>query len=507
MFLVNVGLFCGYLITFFYNAITNPDVFSSSWVLNVLLSGWITQAPVLTLLCLLAFIVSGVYARRSIRRLRWKVAYLLQSIGLSYLFCALAFYLFHTALRSVVPTTAALLGLALSCLLVAGARVGKQMLSKVYIIEPRLGPKSQGVEYVLVIGGAGYIGSVLTRQLLRARYRVRVLDSLMFGDQAIRNLYGHPHFELVVGDFRNLETIARAMRGMDAVIHLGAIVGDPACALDTEYTLSVNTDAVRMIRDISCGYGIQRFLFASTCSVYGAQTEVIKEQSTLAPVSVYAQSKIAAEQSLLEMKQEGFQPTILRLATAFGLSHRMRFDLVANLLTARALSKGEITIFNGDQWRPFIHVNDIARAFMACLEAPPELVAGQIFNAGDNNANLTLKELGDLVAKAVPSTKISYQNISSDPRSYRVDFSKITQTLGFRCQTTVAEAIQQMADAIRTGTFGEYEDVIYNNAASLKAGKDQLWANVGSPGSPKSIRIDPPANQPTSPRSALAAAG
>jgi nucleoside-diphosphate-sugar epimerase len=208
---------------------------------------------------------------------------------------------------------------------------------------------------------------------------------------------------------------------------------------------------------------------------------VIKEHSTLAPVSVYAQSKIAAEQSLLEMKQEGFQPTILRLATAFGLSHRMRFDLVANLLTARALSKGEITIFNGDQWRPFIHVNDIARAFMACLEAPLELVAGQIFNAGDNNANLTLKELGDLVAKAVPGTKISYQNISSDPRSYRVDFSKIAQTLGFQCQTTVGEAIQQMANAIRTGTFGECEDVIYHNAACLKAGKDRLWANAGAP--------------------------
>src|SRR5205823_8305610 len=202
--------------------------------------------------------------------------------------------------------------------------------------------------------------------------------------------------------------------------------------------------------------------------------------SPLAPVSLYAQSKIDAEQALLEKKEQGFHPVILRLATAFGLSYRMRFDLVVNLLTARALNSGEITIFNRHQWRSFIHVSDIARAFMLCLEAPLELVTGQIFNTGDNHANLTLKELGDLVAQAIPGTRIAYQENSFDPRSSRVDFSKIADTLGFRCLATVPQGIEEMADSIKGGRFSEYQDIIYNNAAHLKGQRSEMIALAGS---------------------------
>jgi nucleoside-diphosphate-sugar epimerase len=297
----------------------------------------------------------------------------------------------------------------------------------------------------------------------------------MFGEEPIHDLRADPHFELITGDFRNLEAIARTIRGMDAVIHLGAIVGDPACALDQEVTLSVNTHAVRMIRALCRGFGVRRFLFASTCSVYGAQAELIHELSPLAPVSLYAQSKIDAEQAILEEKGDGFHPTILRLATAFGLSHRMRFDLVVNLLTAQALSKGKITIFNGHQWRPFIHVQDIARAFVACLEAPIARVSGQVFNAGDDRYNLTLRELGEVIARVVPGTEVCAKNNSSDLRSYRVDFSRIATALGFHCQVSVERGIEEMAAAIRAGKFPEFEHVRYHNAAYMKSLSGRSW--------------------------------
>jgi nucleoside-diphosphate-sugar epimerase len=366
------------------------------------------------------------------------------------------------------------------------------VFSKRYLVEPRCGFKQARVKYVLVVGGAGYIGSTLVRKLLNERYHVRVLDSLMFGDDAIRDLYSNPRFELMIGDFRTIEMIVRSLRGMDAVIHLGAIVGDPACALDADYTLSVNTEAVRTMQEVCRGYGVRRFLFASTCSVYGAQEHLISEHSPLAPVSLYAQSKIDAEQAILEMQNEEFHPTILRLATAFGLSHRMRFDLVVNLLTAQALNTGKITIFNGDQWRPFIHVNDIARAFVSCLEAPLELVAGQVFNAGDDDSNLTLRELGDLVKKLVPGTVVDSRVNSVDKRSYRVEFSKIRKELGFRCLTSVEAGVEEMVIAIQAGRFPEYLEMKYNNAALLKSVGKQLLECDFTHGKRFKIRRDHP---------------
>jgi nucleoside-diphosphate-sugar epimerase len=224
--------------------------------------------------------------------------------------------------------------------------------------------------------------------------------------------------------------------------------------------------------------------------VYGAQDGLIDESSPLAPVSLYAQSKIDAEHAILEKTSDGFHPTVLRLATAYGLSHRMRFDLVVNLLTARALTKGNITIFNGHQWRPFIHVDDISRAFIACLEAPVELVGRQTFNAGDNASNLTLKELGDLVARLVPGTKVTHQENSTDRRSYRVDFSRIAGQLGFRCKTTVEDGVEAMAAAVKDGTFGECDDIAYNNAAHLKAADGKLPIAMPSYAAPQPARVN-----------------
>jgi nucleoside-diphosphate-sugar epimerase len=496
--MANVGLILGYVFTIFYSAYLRPEAVTSAWICDSLLPGWLVVFPLFTVLCILAFTSTGHYSvgpgpRSGLGR---HAVLPLVALVLAYCVCILAIYFLTRDGTSTLPRSAAASAFVFSFSLVAGLRVGKQVFSKRYHVEPRHGCKQPRVKYVLVVGGAGYIGSVLVRKLLEEQYHVRVLDSLMFGDDAIRDLYSDPRFELMIGDFRTVEMTVRALRGMDAVIHLGAIVGDPACALDADYTLSVNTQAVRTIQEICRGYGVRRFLFASTCSVYGAQDHKINEHSPLAPVSLYAQSKIDAEQAILEMQNEEFHPTILRLATAFGMSHRMRFDLVVNLLTAQALNTSKITIFNGDQWRPFIHVKDIARAFVSCLEAPLELVAGQVFNAGDDDSNLTLRELGELVERLVPGTQVASRENSVDKRSYRVDFSKIRDELRFRCLTTVEAGIEEIVRQIRAGRFSDYQDMKYNNAAHLKSvGKQQLADELLNGVKQRRIRVDQPGNE------------
>lgn len=467
--LCNLAFFTGYLATIAWHAIQDPEYLRGPWMGRLLTSGWLVSVPLFTLCSFLAFVIGGMYRTNPRFNLRQKLTVSARSAALAYLLFIAVIYLTQPVKRDGFPSSALLVGLFLLFAFTGGIRAAKYWFTSAYILEPRTGPKPEQVRYVLVIGGAGYIGSTLVRRLLEHGYHVRVLDKLMFGDESVRELYTHPRFQLVEGDFRNIETVGRCVHGMDAVIHLGAIVGDPACALDSEFTLSVNTHAVRMIRDICSGYGVRRFVFASTCSVYGAQNELIDENSPVAPVSLYAQSKVEAERVLLE-KVDGCNPTILRLATAYGLSKRMRFDLVVNLLTARAAAKRPITIFNKQQWRPFIHINDIARAFVACLEAPVEVVSRRIFNAGDNRENLTLGALGALIADLIPDTEVVHQENSTDPRSYRVDFSEIEQQLGFRCETTVREGVREMAAAILAGNFDSYEDVAYNNAAHLKSG-------------------------------------
>jgi nucleoside-diphosphate-sugar epimerase len=480
--MANLGFFLGYLVTIFYSAFIRSELVTSAWICDILLPGWMSAFPLFTILSLAAFTATGLYStnRGCYSEVKRKIVLPLTALGLAYSLSLLGLYVFAKDGNLLWPLSAACSGFVLSFVFVAGLRTAKQLFSNRYVVEPRYGKKHEEVKYVLVVGGAGYIGSTLVRRLLNEQYHVRVLDSLMFGDHAIRDLYDNSRFELMVGDFRTIETIVRSIRGMDAVIHLGAVVGDPACALDEDYTFSVNTEAVRALREICRGYGVRRFLFASTCSVYGAQDQLINEHSPLAPVSLYARSKIDAEQAILSMQNEEFRPTILRLATAFGLSYRMRYDLVVNLLTAQAVNKGKITIFNGNQWRPFIHVSDIARAFVTCLQAPLELVAGQVFNAGDDESNLTLTDLGELVGRLVPGTQVCQQENSADRRSYRVDFSKIRQQLSFRCLTTVAEGIDEIVQAIRTGKHKEYEDVKYNNAAYLESNRKQFLTNGSS---------------------------
>jgi nucleoside-diphosphate-sugar epimerase len=273
--------------------------------------------------------------------------------------------------------------------------------------------------------------------------------------------------EVVRADFRQVDKVVEAMRDVDAVIHLGAIVGDPACSLDEELTIEVNLMATRMIAEVAKGSSVNRFIFASTCSVYGANDQLLNEHSALNPVSLYARSKIASERVLIQMADERFAPVILRFGTIYGLSDRTRFDLVINLLTAKAIVDGQITVFGGDQWRPFLHVDDAALALLRCMEAPLSLVRGQAFNVGSDEQNYTIRRVAEMIQHVVPTAQIIDGGTDRDQRNYRVDFSKIRNVLNFYPQWTVEQGVQQVIEAIQSGRVVDYRDARYSNVKFL----------------------------------------
>lgn len=332
------------------------------------------------------------------------------------------------------------------------------------------------VNTVLVIGGAGYIGSVLCEQLLERGYEVRVLDTLLYGSHGIEAVRNDDRFTLVHGDMRSIEDVLEATKGADAVVHLGALVGDPASSLDPQKTLEINLHAVKLTAEICKYHQINRFVFASTCSVYG-QSETpespLDEHAETNPVSLYAKTKLASERALLELADENFAPTILRMATVYGLSPRMRFDLVVNILTAKAHDEGTIPIFGGDQYRPNVHVADAARAYITCLQAPIDDVASEIFNVGSNAQNYAISEVGALVASEFPDADLSWED-GEDERSYSVDFSKIHERLDYGVSNTIPDGVREIKTALQTNAIRDYTDERYSNIRSLEGDQDPL---------------------------------
>jgi nucleoside-diphosphate-sugar epimerase len=341
---------------------------------------------------------------------------------------------------------------------------------------------------VLVTGGAGYIGSILMLRLLYRGHRVRVLDRLLDGDRAISDLYGNPRVEMIVGDFRDRAVVARAVRGVDAVLHLGAIVGDPACAIDEDFTIRTNLDATRLLAEACKRHGVRRLVFASTCSVYGASDDMLDESSALNPVSLYANTKIAAERALLGMRGADFAPVILRFATAYGHSYRPRFDLVVNLLTAKAVTEGQITIHGGEQWRPFVHVDDIARACILAMAAADSRVAGETFNVGSQEQNHRLRELGAIIQRLAPRATVVTYDLVTDKRNYCVRFDKIKHTLGFTPVHTLAESVREMQTALESGAVANWKDRYHNNHQYLS---QVIPAAAVEPGQGKIIPLRP----------------
>jgi len=328
---------------------------------------------------------------------------------------------------------------------------------------------------VLVVGGGGYIGTHVVSQLLEEGYGVRVLDSLFYGRDSLSGFLNNPKFELIEGDVADISKLVKATEGAYAVIHLAGLVGDPACALDENFTLHSNIIITRMLKEVAISAGIQRFIFASSCSVYGASDEIVDETSGLNPVSLYAKTKIESERELLASVSDEFFVTILRFATVFGHSRRPRFDLVGNLFTAQAFNDRRITVFGGDQWRPFIHVADIARAIVMTLKADPFKVQAQVLNVGDDKLNMTISDLAEKVKSVaekgvVKETPVSIISSGSgqDRRNYNTSFSKIKRLLGFTAKYSIEDGVLEMLNEFKKGSYANYKEPKFSNLEVTK---------------------------------------
>lgn len=320
-------------------------------------------------------------------------------------------------------------------------------------------------DLVLVTGGAGYVGSHLTRKLLARGHRVRVLDNFLYGQHGLDEI-DDPNLELQTGDICDPGALAKAVEGARAVVALAAIVGDAACDLEPARTMAINFESTRQTLDACRAARVERLVFASSCSVYGANgSDLIHEQSQLNPVSLYARTRIMSEELLLA--QHDVDVLILRLATVCGVSPRMRFDLMVNTMTACAAAQGTIRVSGAKQWRPHLHVQDAAEAFLLAVETPA--TREKIFNVGSDHQNYTVGEIAERVAQHRPGTKIEYAPNGHDLRSYRVTFDRIRTTLGFQGKRTVDDAIVEVDNLMHSGQVADFRHDQFHNAKWLSA--------------------------------------
>ncbi len=319
---------------------------------------------------------------------------------------------------------------------------------------------------IVVSGGAGYIGAPLCLDLAASGYRVRALDVLLHGQREIAALIEQAGVELVAADVRDGAARERALDGADAVVHLAAIVGDPACGRDPVLARAVNVEGSLALAADAERLGVQRFLMASTCSNYGRMADPatpIDEQGVLAPVSLYAEQKVAIERSLLGRANGPMRATCLRFATVFGVAPRMRFDLTVNEFTRDLWADRRLEVFGEQFWRPYVHVRDAGRAIRTVLEAPSELVAGEVFNVGRSGENYRKLDIVTEIRKLIDRGEVIYVHRQEDPRDYKVSFDKIRRILGFETEMTVPDGIAELLDALERGRFGDPFDACYRN--------------------------------------------
>jgi nucleoside-diphosphate-sugar epimerase len=333
----------------------------------------------------------------------------------------------------------------------------------------------------LVTGGSGYIGALLVRELLEAGRDVRVLDSLLHGQEEIAAEQERAGVQVIRADIRDADARSRALADADAVVHLAAIVGDPACARDPALSDEVNVQATRALVADAGEAGVQRLVFASTCSNYGRMadpTVPISEDGELQPVSLYAEQKVGMERLILGDPADpsgataaagaadatsGVKPTCLRFATVYGVGRRMRFDLTVNEFTRELWADRELEVFGEQFWRPYIHVRDAGRAVRTVLEAPAEKVAGRVFNAGRSGENYRKLDLVEEIGRQVDRGKVSYVHRDEDPRDYKVSFDTIRAELGFETLMTVPDGIAEVIAALDAEAFGDPFDARYKN--------------------------------------------
>jgi nucleoside-diphosphate-sugar epimerase len=301
---------------------------------------------------------------------------------------------------------------------------------------------------VLITGGAGYIGSILTRTLLEKGYETTILDRLYFGTGPIEDI--KDEITLIKDDIRDFEP--SILDSMDAVIDLASLSNDPSGELDPQKTLEINYKGRVRVAKLSKTHGVKRYVLASTCSVYGFQDGTLTEESPLNPLTTYAKANVYAEKETLPLADRNFTATALRQATVYGLSPRMRFDLAINGMVLGFYKNGKIPIMrDGKQWRPFVHVKDTSNAFIKILESEPELVNGQIFNVSSNEQNIQIFNLAELVAESI-NLPFNYEWYGTpDKRSYNVSFNKIKNTLNYKTTCTPKQGAKDVFDALKEG--------------------------------------------------------
>ena len=309
---------------------------------------------------------------------------------------------------------------------------------------------------IILIGGSGYIGTVLTKRLLDDGYHVKNIDFHIYNNQlAIEQFLNHPNYKYENQDFAIKDKI-NISKDSHAVVLLGGLVGDPITKKYPEESNLINDEGVKNVIDVCSNLSLEKFIFISTCSNYGLikNNDFANEESALNPLSLYAQSKVNAEKYILSLKgKTGMNPTILRFATAFGLSPRMRFDLTISEFTREIALGNELLVYDAKTWRPYCHVEDFSNLILKVINAPNQKVSWEVFNAGGENNNATKEMIIDFILKRIPNGKVKFKEFGSDPRNYRVDFTKVKKILNFEPKYSIEDGIDELIIQINNNNF------------------------------------------------------
>jgi nucleoside-diphosphate-sugar epimerase len=296
---------------------------------------------------------------------------------------------------------------------------------------------------ILVTGGAGYVGSILTRRLLEKEYYVSVIDLMIYGEEVLPD---HPNLKKIKGDIRDINLLKSTIPGHDAIIHLACISNDPSFELNPELGKSINLDAFEPMVQIARDSEVKRFIYASSSSVYGIKDEPdVTEEMMLEPLTDYSKFKAMCEEILAKYQGPDFTTVTIRPATVCGYSPRLRLDLTVNILTNLAVNKGEITVFGGQQKRPNLHIEDMAALYLLLLELPDDKIAGKVFNAGYENR--TVAEIAEMVRTTIGPQVNIITTSTNDNRSYHISSEKIKHEIGFVPTHSIKDAIQDLKDA------------------------------------------------------------
>lgn len=313
----------------------------------------------------------------------------------------------------------------------------------------------------MLIGGEGYIGNVVTESLLQVGYEIVSYDMLLYRNKhCVLNKINNSKFDFIYGDILDKELLSKSLNKVDAVVLLAGLVGDPITKKYPNESAKINDDGVKTVIDKCVEKNIKKLIFISTCSNYGLikDNELADEEFELSPLSLYAKSKVKAEKYILSLKGKvDINPTILRFATAFGLSPRMRFDLTISEFTRSLAMGNDLLVYDAETWRPYCHVKDFARLIKIVLEAPSEKISFEVFNAGGDNNNATKKMIVDLILNKIPNGKVNYQEHGADPRNYRVNFNKVKSILGFEPKFNIDHGIDELLKAINDHQFDDVE--------------------------------------------------